>query len=384
MVAWTLAVAITLGMFRLTALLGPVEPFSFALVVLGLTTITVGLFLVARRPGNRIGLLLAIGATMLMAAFACFAIAALRWSSHGAGDLFGGLAVVAAQVLVVPALFLTFPAATILFPDGELPGPRWRWPFRAVAMVIVGSAVIMAVTPVAPSDGLPSHPMPLPLPAWWAELAGGAASVALIVSLLMAALAILVRYRRSNGVERAQVKWLLTALTVSAVLFPLSWTTSIGPGDGALVDAIAALSLTLVPCAIALAVLRYRLYDIDRLISRTLSWAIVSGLLVGVFVAGVIGLQSLLDGVTQGQTVAVAASTLAAFALFQPVRRWVQQVVDRRFDRARYDAERTAVDFAERLRHEVEIERVVADLGDTIGSSLRPSTLDLWLRDRSS
>ena len=126
------------------------------------------------------------------------------------------------------------------------------------------------------------------------------------------------------------------------------------------------LAYAAVPAAIAVAVLRYRLYEIDRIISRTLSWATVSGVLVVVFAGLVVGLQALLTGVTQGQTLAVAASTLVAFALFQPVRRRVQRAVDRRFDRARYDSERTAAAFAERLRTEVDLDAVARDL-DRLG-----------------
>ena len=137
------------------------------------------------------------------------------------------------------------------------------------------------------------------------------------------------------------------------------------------------------PAAIAIAVLRYRLYEIDRIISRTLSWATVTGVLLVVFAGLVVGLQALLSGVTQGQTLAVAASTLAAFALFQPVRRSVQRAVDRRFDRARYDSERTAAAFAERLRTEVDLEAVAVDLTGSVERALRPRTLGIWLKARS-
>lgn len=128
------------------------------------------------------------------------------------------------------------------------------------------------------------------------------------------------------------------------------------------------------------AILRYRLYEIDRLISRTIGWAIVTGLLVAVFAGAVVGLQALLAGFTQGQTLAVAASTLVAFALFQPVRRQVQRAVDRRFDRARYDAERTAGAFADRLRDETDIETVTADLTATTRAALAPAGLGIWIR----
>ena len=134
------------------------------------------------------------------------------------------------------------------------------------------------------------------------------------------------------------------------------------------------------PIAIGIAVTRYRLYEIDRLISRGLSWAVLSGLLLAVYAGAVLVLQGVLGGVTQGETVAVAGSTLLAAALFQPLRRRIQAVVDRRFNRARYDAERTAVDFAERLRGEVDVDHLQSALARTAGDAVNPDGVGVWLR----
>jgi len=142
------------------------------------------------------------------------------------------------------------------------------------------------------------------------------------------------------------------------------------------------LALLALPVAIGVAILRYRLYDIDRIISRTIGWTLVSGLLVTAFAIVVVGLQATLAGVTQGDTLAVAASTLVAFALFQPVRRTVQRTVDRRFDRARYDAQRTADAFAERLRTEVDLDVLAAELERTVAGTVRPTAASLWLPGR--
>ena len=134
------------------------------------------------------------------------------------------------------------------------------------------------------------------------------------------------------------------------------------------------------PFAIGIAVTRHRLYEIDRLISRGLSWAVLSGVLVAVYAGGVLLLQTLLGGVIQGQTVAVAASTLLAAALFQPLQRRVQGAVDHRFNRARYDAERTATDFADRLRDEMDLASVSGDIVGVVDTALRPTTIGVWLR----
>jgi hypothetical protein len=139
-------------------------------------------------------------------------------------------------------------------------------------------------------------------------------------------------------------------------------------------------SVTLIPISIGIAVLRYRLYDIDRLISRTLAYGLVTAVLVAVLAAGNLALQTVLAGITQAGTVAVAASTLAAFALFQPLRRRVQSAVDRRFDRARIDADRTVSAFAERLRGELDLASVTGDLRATALEAVRPLAAAVWLR----
>ena len=140
--------------------------------------------------------------------------------------------------------------------------------------------------------------------------------------------------------------------------------------------------IVLVPVSVWIAVTRYRLYEIDRLISRGLSWAVLSGLLVAVYAGAVLLLQGVLGGVTQGETLAVAGSTLLAAAVFQPLRRRTQATVDHRFNRARYDAERTAIDFAERLRDQVDLASLSGDIAGVVDTALRPSRIGVWLRER--
>jgi ABC-type uncharacterized transport system permease subunit len=139
-----------------------------------------------------------------------------------------------------------------------------------------------------------------------------------------------------------------------------------------------------VPVSVGIAVTRHRLYEIDRLISRSIGWALVTGVLVAIFAGTVVGLQAIFTSITRGETLAVAASTLVAFALFQPVRRRVQTAVDRRFDRARYDSERTLAAFAERLRNEVDLASLEGDIAGTVVLALRPRSFGVWLRERGS
>ena len=164
----------------------------------------------------------------------------------------------------------------------------------------------------------------------------------------------------------------------SAVLLPLSLSeaTSSFP----LIDLLSVATLPLVPVSVAVAILRYRLYDIDRFISRTISYGLITALLISVFLLVNLGLQSVLSSFTSGNSLAVAGSTLLAAALFTPVRRRIQGIVDRRFDRARYDGERTASAFSVRMRDATDLPTVAADLDVTVRRAIAPSSMGLWLR----
>jgi hypothetical protein len=203
---------------------------------------------------------------------------------------------------------------------------------------------------------------PLLAACWLASLAGQALS-----------------YRRSSGVRRQQLKWLLAGSAAALV------GTGFAAAGGALglpwvTDVVADGFIALLPVSIGVAVLRYRLFDIDRVFSRTLAYAIVTGLLVGVYA----GLVLLATQVFRfHSSVAVAVSTLAAAALFAPVRRWVQRVVDRRFNRARYDAERMVTAFAARLKDAVDLDSVRDDLAGTVHRALEPEHLSVWIGYRS-
>jgi hypothetical protein len=195
-----------------------------------------------------------------------------------------------------------------------------------------------------------------------------------LISVLGVA-SVVTRYRRSVGVERQQLRWFVAAVALAVVPITIS---PLGGGPGAFLLAVS--GLMLVPASVWIAVTRYRLYEIDRLISRGLSWAVLSGLLLAVYAGAVLLLQTALGGVIQGQAVAVAGSTFLAAALFQPLRRRVQRAVDHRFNRAHYDAERTATDFAERLRDEVDVDHLRTTLAATAGGAVDPTRVGVWLR----
>ena len=197
------------------------------------------------------------------------------------------------------------------------------------------------------------------------------------VTGVAAVLSLAFRYRRAQTVERAQLRWLVYAGFVIAVAVPA--TIPIPSTD--VQNAISSGAVALIPVAIGIAVLRYRLYDIDRIISRTLAYAIVTGLLIGIYA----GLVLLATQVLQIRSaVAVAAATLAAAALFNPVRRRVQHRVDRRFNRARYDAETTVAAFAARLKDAVDLDTVCADLAGVVQAALEPAHVWVWSGDRQA
>ena len=348
-----------------------VSPFIYG--GLGLVFAGVGWLIVDRRDGNPVGaILLAFGIGLAL---------------YIPGDLYirapepppgAGLLALTIQALDVPS-FTLLAVAVLLFPDGRLPSERWRPLLWIAALLIVASIVGLALDD-APIAMFPSFRSPIAITGFPGKGLVYAAYSGMLVLLLAACASLVVRWRRGNVLERAQVKW-IAAASVAALAVELVNVATFDPNDPNGPIAIAAtVALALIPIAIGIAILRYRLYEIDRIISRTIAYAGLTAVLGAVFAATILLLQAALQPFTQGQTVAVAASTLAVFALFQPIRRRVQAVVDRRFDRARYDAERTSVAFAERLRQEVDIDAVTADLRDTVRSAIKPAGLGLWLR----
>jgi hypothetical protein len=202
----------------------------------------------------------------------------------------------------------------------------------------------------------------------------------LIGSVVLSALSLIGRWRRGGPLERAQLKWVAAAAVLVAMAMG-GYAFLIGPGKfNDIADLTMAFAFGFFPIAIGVAILRYRLFEIDRLVSRTIAYGVISAILVSVYGGVVLLLQGPLGSVIGGDTIPVAVSTLVVAALFQPLRRGVQSVVDRRFDRARFDAEQTSAAFAERLRGDVDIESVTRDLGTTVHGALRPTHQGLWIR----
>jgi hypothetical protein len=265
----------------------------------------------------------------------------------------------------------------LVFPTGRPPTPRWwlvAWiSFASTAGTIVGT--LLATRPGG--EFAPTFPTP------GADLTNvllvGSNTLSLLAPLLATA-SLVARYRRAGGDERQQLKWFAYPAGLAAVIFALSSLVYQVPDIGQLSSGVAALSVLLIPAGAAVAILRYRLYDIDVVIERTIVYGALSAAVGATYWVLVILLQTTLRPVTGGNELAVAGSTLATLALVQPLRTRIQRAVDRRFYRARYDAGRAVEAFSERLRNEVALDAVRADLLDAVHETVEPTHVSVWLR----
>jgi hypothetical protein len=360
-------------------------------VLLALLAFAVPGVVVARRqPGNPIGWIL-IGLGMLGAFYDDASRYAVFDYHFHHGDLpLGPAAALVAQALWGTGQFLVLPVVILLFPDGRLTG-RWRvvlWAYIAAATVF--SAAYIAVTtfqmaghPVSvDGSGQPVNESSPPAALTWPSHALLIILAVFWVSFAVRQVLIWRRAARGEGEagreRRQQLKWLMSGSVVTVLglagIFGFGFSAS--PVVLAL-DFVSFFATFALPVAMSVAILRYRLYEIDRIISRALAYAIVTGLLVGVYA----GLVLLATRVLSFHTpVAVAASTLAAAALFNPLRRHVQRAVDRRFNRARYDADKTVAAFAARLKDAVDLDAVCDDLASVVHQALEPTHVSVWMR----
>lgn len=371
-VLYTVAVVLIVGQLRDPA----IPPFEFWIegTFTAPVILPIALILVARRPEHRVSQLFAalVVAGSVQTASGAAATTLLHRGQVRPGAYFAAMHDLAQMALVVTLILIV-----MLFPTGTLPSRRWRpvgWLVGGGAVVTIGARALRP----GPLENFPVVANPLAVDVAGLALAHTVGTWALIAGFAGAVAAPLVRYRGVRGPERQQLKWFAFAVVVGATLL-----VGVGPvlPDSSLLGAILwTVAPAGVVAALGLAVMRYRLYDIDRVVSRTVSYALVTLVLAGIYVGGVLGIgRSVVRLTGAGSELVVAASTLAVAAAFRPVRARVQTAVDRRFNRTRYDAARTVADFAQRLRDEVELSTLVADLGSTVRETVGPEHVSVWM-----
>ena len=350
-----------------------------------MATATVAVLILVRQPRQRIGwLLMATGifyAISILAAAIAFATVADGPTGHTIARWGGWFAWVTSTISGVT--LVTIP---LVFPDGRLSYPA-----------SAGLVLLFAALPLVIGLAMTLHPGPMVLLTSLDNplgvgprlictlppvvLGGFAAYVGVPVAL--AGISLAARFRGSRGVERQQLKWFVAAAIATTMALLITGFMGFILNDGVRTEwplVGFALAATSMPIAIGIAILRYRLYAIDRIISRTISYAVITALLVAVFAIVVVGLQAVLAQFVSGDTVPVAASTLVVFAVFQPLRRRVQATIDRHFYRARYDAERTQAALAARLRNNVDLESLANEVRSVVDATIAPESVGLWLR----
>jgi hypothetical protein len=352
---------------------------SWAVFVLAFTV--VGVVVARRQPRNPMGWLL-IGVVLSLEAENVGA----NYASYDYYNHHGTLPLGAVATLLSPSAiyaFMLVPLIILMFPDGR-PGTRWRWPLRiytSICALTSGGTLTIAAASLSRRIPVDASGAVVGLNDAKPGVAAARVVVQVLFALAFAALAIAAiiyqarRYRRASGERRQQLKSLAAGTGALIVCFAVLVASG---GSSNVVGSVSfAIGLAALPVSMGVGILRYRLYEIDRLISRTVSYALLTGVLVGTFV-GLVALTT--DTLALSGRVGVAASTLVAAALFNPLRIRVQRLVDHRFNRAHYDAEATVAAFTARLRDAVEIEAIRSDLLDAVNRAVQPTQASIWIR----
>jgi hypothetical protein len=350
-------------------------------VVAAVTAATVGALVASRRPRHPVGwLLLGLGLSLTMwgltFGYTRYGLVA-RPGAMPAASYLAGLHTGLGIIWLSCASFVL-----LLTPTGKLPSPRWRW-WARIAAAAAGMWLLASVVhpaPLYPEYPTIENPLAVPfLPRGLLDVAQPAAAVVVLASLVVGAVSLVGRFRRARGIERQQLRWLVWGAALAAVAL-LAAMAALGlEDDFYLTDLALGVCAAVLPLATGAAILRYRLYDLDRIISRTLAYGLLTVLLGLGYIGVVLGLGRLLP---QGSSLVVAGATLAVAAMFQPARRRIQQAVDRRFNRRRYDAAQTIGAFSARLRDELDLRTLTGELLEVVDQTMQPTRASLWLRPR--
>jgi hypothetical protein len=353
----------------------PVAVFeAVVLIALGV----IGAVVASRQPRNAVGWILCVIpislGVVILGSHAYWSLAFAHPDGSSAADFVAWLASWAWIPGMLPAVTL-FP---LLFPSGHPPTPRWR----PIAWVAIAAGPALFINQAFAPGQFEEYPVENPVGAEGAlelpvQVIGALAFVLMLVAMIASAASLVVRFRRSRGEERQQLKWVTAAFVLFVLIF-------VAPTDTVFNDDVGFASLLfgllIIAAAVAVAMLRYRLYDIDVVINRTLVYGALTATLAALYLGSVLLLQLVLRPLTEESNLAIAGSTLAVAALFRPARTRIQAVVDRRFYRRRYDAARTLESFGARLRDQVALDNLSAELRTVVAETMQPAHVSLWLR----
>jgi len=376
--AWSLAV-LALALLVGSRVIGGAEGDGTVLIpALGLAFSGVGALIASRHPRNAVGWIFAgVGVTTGLGAFA--GAYAERWlGGDGGSRALGELAAVYGTISWIPFILVPCTFVLLLFPDGRLVSPRWRWIAWCAGLGIAGLILVTAFDP-GPLEDYPTLPNPYGVDSPLLEPLAGLSVLLLLIGMVGSAASLVVRFRRAQGERRMQIKWLALAGVVAALIVPISVIGSDLWGASA-TNVACMLGVLCLPLAAGVAILRYRLYDIDVVINRALVYGALTAALAAAYLGCVLLLQLALSPLTADSGLAVAASTLAVAAMFRPARARVQAAVDRRFYRHRYDAAQTLEAFSGRLREELDLDALDASLRGVVAEAMQPAHVSLWLR----
>lgn len=343
-------------------------------LIMAFTLLPIGALVARRQPENPIGWVFTATSLFWALGFTAYEYALYAYVVRPGTPGFEVAAWIEAWFWF-PALVMPFTLLLLLFPDGRPPSRSWRpllWIILAALVIGTAAAALTAGT----LNGIEFADIDNPLGVDGAQIVSVVAMAVLGIAAILSFTSLVVRLRRASGREREQLRFVVRAFAVSIALVIAAFAI---PSDDwswpVLVGAIAG-----IPVATGVAVIRHQLWDIDVIVRKTLVYGAVSALLAGLYFGIVIGLQAAFGGLARGNDLAIAGSTLAVAALFRPVRARIQALVDRRFYRRRYDAEQTLASFSTRLRDEVDLDTLGADLGAVVRETMQPSHVSLWLR----
>ncbi|MEJ2266633.1 MAG: hypothetical protein P8X95_24570 [Anaerolineales bacterium] len=357
-------------------LMFPLVPVLFALV---------GALITSRQPGNMIGLVMMLPG--LSFAFFLEAVAPYTSGYYPPPSTHSIWFLIVLWfsnwdwlLLVLPVVFIM-----LLFPTGRLLSPRWKWVVY-LGLWIVAALVFLITFSEELAPNVEPIPWSVPNPIGfikpgWFDVISAPYLVLFPIWILLCAVSLFLRFRRARGVEREQIKWLFYAGAIFVVFYMPAFIGNTYSQAENFLNLLLPIGMSTLPIAIAIAILRYRLYDIDLIIRKTLQYALLTGLLVLVYFGSVVLLQSLVENLSGGQSaLAIVLSTLTIAALFNPMRTRVQDFIDRRFYRKKYNAEQALAQFAATARDEVDIDKLTSALLGVVEETMQSESLSLWLK----